>query len=138
MGLTGYYKRFIKNYAQIAAPLTYLLKKNSFTWSQLATKSFTALKEAMTKAPLLSLPDFTQIFIIETDASSTGIGAVLIQLEHPIAFFSKKVNPRMTLASAYVRELYAITHKVAKWRHYLLGHKFLIYTDQKSIKDLMN
>ncbi|XP_072062187.1 uncharacterized protein [Arachis hypogaea] len=76
-------------------------------------------------------------FIVETDASSTGVRAVLSQGGHPIAYFSKKLGARLSQASAYVRKLYAVTQAVAKWRHYLLGQKFLIRTDHQGLRELM-
>ena len=86
----------------------------------------------------MALPNFSQTFVVESDASNIGVGAVLSQKGHPLAYFSKKLTPKMSLASAYVRELYAITQAVARWRHYLLGKRFLIKTDQKSLKELMS
>ena len=103
LGLTGYYRRFIKQYATIAAPLTDLLKKEGFSWNQKAEEAFTALKTAITEAPVIALPDFKQPFVLETDASGIGIGGVLSQQGHPIAFFSKKLSSRMQQQSAYVR-----------------------------------
>jgi hypothetical protein len=138
LGLTGYYRRFVKGYAAIAAPLTDLLKKEAFKWTTEATKAFENLKVAITTAPVLALPQFSIPFTIETDASGTGVGAVLSQLGHPIAFFSKKMVPRMQKRSAYTRELFAITEAIAKFRHYLLGHKFVIRTNQKSLRSLMD
>ncbi|GKF15165.1 putative mitochondrial protein, partial [Tanacetum coccineum] len=78
-GLTGYYRRFIKSYAMVSQPLTALLKKNSFQWSNAAEVAFEHLKRSMMEAPVLGLPDFDQEFIIETDPSGTGIAAVLCQ-----------------------------------------------------------
>lgn len=136
LGLSGYYRRFVRHYATIAAPLTELLKKDAFQWTSQATDAFQALKHAITVAPVLALPDFTKPFILETDASGTGIGAILSQDKHPIAYFSKKLNPLMQKKSAYVRELYVVTEAMAKFRHYLLGNHFIIRTDQKSLKAL--
>jgi hypothetical protein len=93
LGLAGYYRRFIKDFGAIAAPLTQLLKKDAFLWTDEATTAFTALKEALTTAPVLHLLDFTTYFIVDCDASGTGFGAVLHQDAGPIAFFSKQFAP---------------------------------------------
>lgn len=137
LGLTGYYRRFIANYAGIAAPLTDLLRHDSFVWSDSVAFAFRALKDAMMASPVLRLPDSSKEFIIETDASNVGIGAILMQEGHPIAFFSKKLGPKLQAASVYIKELYAITEVVLKWRQYLLSHFFLIRTDHKSIRELL-
>lgn len=76
-------------------------------------------------------------FTLETDASGTAIGAVLLQQSCPIAFFSKQLCPQLQKASTYVRELHAITTAVRKWCHYLLGHRFVIMIDHRSLKELM-
>nr|KYP38538.1 Retrovirus-related Pol polyprotein from transposon 297 family [Cajanus cajan] len=137
LGLTGYYRHFVKGYASIAWPLTDMLKHNSFHWTPTSEQAFLHLKEALTTTPTLALPDFSVMFVIETDASNHGIGAVLTQKGHPLAYFSKKLSPKMAKASTYVRELYALTQAVARWRHYLLGKRFLIRTDHHTLKDLM-
>ena len=129
LGLVGFYRRFIKGYAKIAAPLSQLLCKGQFQWSEAATKSFTTLKEAVSTAPVLALPNFDIPFVVETNASGTGVRAVLSQNGHPIAFFSKEFCPKLRVSSTYIRELAAITMAVKTWRHYLLGHPFVILTD---------
>ena len=89
LGLTGYYQKFIWNYAQLARPLTDKLRKDTFGWNDATFSAFIALKQAMTQAPVLSLPDFSKLVFIETDASNCGLGAVIIQEKHPVAYFSK-------------------------------------------------
>ena len=93
-GSIGYYKRFIKNYAAICRPLIDLLKKDNFHWSTLAIEPFEQLKIAMTTPIVLVFPNFSHDFVIETNASSFGIGVVLMQQSHPIAFISKALSPQ--------------------------------------------
>ena len=138
IGLTDYYRRFIKGYVVIVTTFTDLLKKDWFSWNEVAAEAFASLKKAITVAPVLSLPDFSQHFVLETDASGIGIGAVFSQKGHPIAFFSKKLNPHMQHKSAYVREMYAIIEVITKFRHYLLGHQFIIKSDQQSFRALLD
>ena len=136
LGLTGYYRRLVKNYAFIVAPLTDMLKTDSFKWSPESELAFDTLKNAMATAPVLSLPTFSETFVVETDASNVGIGAVLMQSKHPIAYFSKKLGVRKQAESAYHRELHALVEAVYRWRQYLLGREFIIRTDQRSLTEL--
>jgi len=105
LGLTGYYRKFVKEYGMIVAPLTALLRKEGFSWSVEAVAAFVALKTAITTAPILALPDFAKPFIMECDASTYGFSAVLLQDQHPIAFFSRPVVPQHRSLAAYEREL---------------------------------
>jgi len=138
LGLVGFYRRFIQGYATLAAPLTRLLCQGQFNWNQEATDAFQNLKNALTAAPVLALPDFSAPFVVETDASGAGMGAMLMQKGHPLAYFSKQFYPQLLNSSTYVRELAAIAAAVRKWRHYLLGHHFIILTDHRSLRELMN
>jgi hypothetical protein len=134
LGLTGYYRKFVKNYGKIAAPLTALLKKNSFTWTPAAAQSFQTLKMAMCTTPVLALPDFTKTFLLECDASGKGIGTVLIQAGLPLAFMRKQLSEKNLGKPIYEKEMLAILHAVELWCPYLLGQRFQIKIDHQSLK----
>lgn len=137
LGLTGYYRRFVTHYGLINRPLTQLLKKGAFKWSEEAELAFNALKEAMSSTPVLAMPDFTKPFVLETDACQTGVGAVLMQDGKPIAFLSKVLDSRHMSLSTYEKVLMTVIMAVQRWRYYLLGHKFIIKTDHEALKHLM-
>lgn len=136
--MAGYYRRFVAHYATLAAPLTQLLRKDAYVWKESATVAFNDLKNAPMHTPVLALPDFSKNFLIQTDASSLGVGAILSQNGHPIAYFSKQMSLRLQQASTYVREMYAITEAVKRWRQYLLGRPFQIQTDHQSLRSLLS
>lgn len=141
LGLTGYYWKFIKDYGKIARPLTKLLKKENkrmFDWNEDAQKAFVAFHQAVTLAPVLALPDFTQQFVIEYDASGLGVGAVLMQNGRPLAYFSKGFTRKVLSRSAYEKELMALILAVQHWRPYLLRSKFVVRTDHRSLKHLLS
>ncbi|GAU25035.1 hypothetical protein TSUD_155090 [Trifolium subterraneum] len=138
LGLAGYYRRFVKNFGKIAQPLTDMLKRDNFHWNDSSKFAFETLKQALASAPVLALPDFTKKFVVETDASGTGIGAVLMQEKHPIAYISKSLGPKHRAMSVYERELLAIIYAVQKWGAYLSHAPFIIKTDQKSIKHILD
>lgn len=137
LGLAGYYWKFVKNFGVISKPLTDLLKKHSvFVWTQEHDKSFTALKSTLTHSPVLAMPDFSNEFAIETDASALCVGAVLLQNGHPLAFISKALGPKSRGLSTYEKEYMAILLAVQQWRPYLQHGEFVIFTDQRSLSML--
>jgi hypothetical protein len=117
--------------------LSNLLRKNTpFVWTCETQASFQALKDALVSAPVLALPDFSKEFVVETDASDNGIGAVLMQGDHPIAFVSKPLGPFTRGLSTYEKEYLAILLAVEKWRCYLQHAEFLIRTDHSSLASI--
>lgn len=105
LGLVGYYRKFLKDFAKKAGPLTTMLKKGCFKWSQESVVAIDDLKKALTTIPILALPNFDEQFIVECDASSTGLGAVLLQNDRPIAYFSKALHGSHRSLSVYDKEL---------------------------------
>ncbi|XP_048630844.1 uncharacterized protein LOC125604595 [Brassica napus] len=136
-GLAGFYRRFVKDFSTIAAPLTEVIKKDvGFKWEKAQEEAFQNLKGKLTNAPLLVLPDFTKTFEIECDASGVGIGAVLMQEKRPIAYFSEKLSGAMLNYPTYDKELYALIRALQTWQHYLWPKEFVIHTDHESLKHL--
>ena len=133
LGLTGYYRRFVKGYGSLAKPLTQLLQKRQFQWTPDAQIAFDKLKQAMVTTPVLALPDFKESFVVETDASDIGIGAVLMQKDRPIAYLSKALGESHRTKSIYEKDFLALIMAVEKWRQYLQRQEFTIRTDHKSL-----
>lgn len=146
LGMCGWYRRFIQNYASIAAPLHECLVKErirSFSLSEDARISFEKLKDRLTSAPVLVNPDFSKRFYVQCDASTLGVGGVLFQLdeeghEHPIAYMSTKLNKAQRNYSVTELECYAAVLSVKKFRPYIEGLPFTIITDHASLKWLMS
>lgn len=121
----------------ITRPLTELLKKgHTFVWTAIQEQAFQLLKQKMVQAPVLAVPDFSKPFVLETDASDLGIGVVLMQDNHPIAYLSKHLCPRNQTLSTYEKECLAILMAVERWRPYLQHKKFTIRTDHRSLLHL--
>jgi len=137
LGLAGYYRKFVRHFAIIARPLTDLLKKHSiFVWTPDHQAAFDTLKSALSSAPVLATPDFSRPFCLETDACANGVGAVLIQCGHPLAYISKPLGPKTAGLSTYEKEYLAILLAVEQWRPYLQHAEFTIFTDQRSLTHL--
>jgi hypothetical protein len=135
LGLAGFYRRFVKDFSTIAAPLHGLTKKGVvFQWGQAQEESFSSLKDKLTHAPLLQLPDFGKTFELECDASGVGIGGVLMQNGKPVAYFSEKMTGPVLNYSTYDKELYALVRSLQTWRHYLWPKEFVIHSDHESLK----
>ena len=146
LGAIGYYRKFIKNFAQIAKPLFYLLKKNSiFNFSEECIKAFEELKNKLIQAPILTPPDFSKPFIIRTDASRDGLGGVLLQrdknnLEVPIFYESRSLSKSEENYSITDLEGKAVFHCVQKFKQFITGNSFItiVYTDHKPLVGIFN
>ena len=138
LGLAGYYRRFVKDFSKIAAPMTELLKKEvAFKWTKTENDAFDALKNAITSAPVLINPDPMKPYVVTTDASGFATGAIL-QQDHghglqPIAFMSHKMNSAERNYPVHEQELLAIVQALREWRHYLHNEqKIDVITDHNS------
>ncbi len=128
LGFANFYRRFIRNFSQLAAPLTALTStKMTFRWSNAAEAAFTKLRGRFVSAPILRAPDPTRQFVVEVDASEVGVGAVLSQRAtsddkvHPCAFFSHRLSPVERNYDIGNRELLAVKLALEEWRHWLEG-----------------
>jgi hypothetical protein len=138
LGLSGYYRKFIAGYGEVAKPMTALLKKEAFKWSDEAESAFVQLKQALMTAPLLQMPDFSKRFVVDCDASGAGFGAVLHQGDGAIAFFGRAVALHHQKLPAYERELIGLVKVVCHWRPYLWGRAFTVRTDHYSLKFILD
>ena len=137
LGLAGFYRRFVKNFSTIAAPLHELTKKGTtFTWAAAQQDAFSVLKDKLTHAPLLQLPDFNKTFELECDASGIGLGGVLLQDGKPVAYFSEKLSGPSLNYSTYDKELLALVRTLETWQHYLWPKEFVIHSDHESLKHI--
>lgn len=136
--LTGYYRKFIAGYGVVVAPLTALLKRDGFSWTDDAERAFLALKTALTTAPLLQLPNFNKRFIVDCDTSGSGFGAVLHQGDGAVAFFRRPVAAHHAKLPAYECELIGLVKAVKHWRPYLWGRAFTVRTDHFSLKYILD
>lgn len=139
LGTAGYYRKFIRNFSAIAAPLSELTKDSvKFEWAAPHEQAFCQLKAAIAQGPVLILPDPSLPFVVHTDASGFAVGAVLQQDQgkglQPIAFLSKKMADAETRYPVHEQELLAIIQALTAWRHYLHGSKFVVRTDHKSLQ----
>ena len=139
LGLTNYYKRFIKDYSQITSPMRELLKKDAkWRWDARHQEAFETLKEKLMSAPVLALPDFSKRFILQTDASKEGVGSVLLQLddagrEHPVAYYARALRSSERLWSTTDLESLALVESVRHFHTYLVTNEFTVQTDHISL-----
>jgi hypothetical protein len=143
LGLMSYYRRFVSNFSRIATSLHKLLKKDvAYEWSGEHERAFQTLKGKLISPPVFKYPDFNRSFILTTDASGEGLGAVLSQgdlgKDLPVAFASRTLNQAEKNYSTTEKELLAIVWGMRYFRPYLYGKQFLVVTDHKPLTWIMN
>ena len=143
LGLTSYYRRFIRNFAKVASPLHYLTKKDSrWLWTLECETAFQALKEKLTTAPVVAYPNFHKEYILETDASTQGLGAVLSQVQsdeqpHPVAFASRALSRAERNYGITELETLAVVWGFSHFYHLLYGNSVTVYTDHTSVRAVL-
>jgi hypothetical protein len=137
LGLVGYYRRFIEGFSKIAKPMTSLLERGrEFKWDEKCQESFDQLKERLMSPPVLIMPDLQKGFDIYCDVCGQGLGCVLMQEGHVIAYASRQLWKHELNYPTHDLELTAVVHALKIWRHYIMGTKCQVYTDHKSLKNI--
>ena len=135
LGMAGYYRRFVKDFSRISAPLTWLIRKQvKFEWDDTCEQSFQKLKDCLTTAPVLALPTDQGGMTVYCDASIVGLGCVLMQNGKVIAYASRQLRRHELNYPTHDLEMAAVIFALKIWRHYLYGEKCEIYTDHKSLQ----
>jgi len=139
LGVTGFYRRFVQNYSRIASPLTELLQSESkWNWGEAQQNAFNSLKNALSSAPVLAIPNDSLSYVVTTDASGYAVGATLSQDQgkglQPIAFMSHKMLPAERNYPVHEQELLAVIRALQEWRHYLHGSRFKVQTDHQTLR----
>ncbi|GBG86132.1 hypothetical protein CBR_g41036 [Chara braunii] len=139
LGLANYYKKFVRNFSTIDAPLRRLLKKEAiWNWDKDCTSALKKLKRALIEYPVLKVADPSLPFVVTTDASRYGIGVVLQQDDgngyRPVEFMYARMPSEKVATSTYERELYALKQALEHWKHYLLGRHVKVYSDHETLR----
>ncbi len=143
LGAAGFYRRFVRGFSDIAAPMTDLTHNDVvFEWKQKHQHAFDTIKQALTSAPVLAAPDTTKPFVVMTDASGFAVGACLMQ-DHgqglqPVAYLSHRMCPAETRYAVHEQECLAIIHALKEWEHLLLGQQVEVFTDHFSLQYLQS
>ena len=143
LGLSSFYRKFVPSFAKLAKPLHALTKKNAhFEWTKECQGSFELLKKKLTEAPVLAYPDFGKGFTIETDASYSGLGAILSQEQengclHPVSYASRALSPAEKNYGVTDLETLAVVWAITHFRHYLYNQHVRIYTDHSAVKSVL-
>jgi hypothetical protein len=136
LGLTSYYRKFIKNFAKIATPLINLFQKSivTYDWDEACNEAFETFNGILVKASVLKLPDFDKDFEIHSDASDFAIGDVIVQDGRPVAFESKKLNETERKWLTHEKEMCAVIHCLKTWGHYIGSKDVVVWTDNVTLK----
>ena len=143
LGLASYYRRFVQGFAKIAQPLHALTQKGAtFDWSTDCQNALETLKSRLVQAPVLAYPDFSKSFVLETDASIKGLGAVLSQTQadnrlHPVAYASRALTPAEKNYAITELETLAVVWAITHFHVYLYGHDVTVYTDHTAVKAVL-